>query len=122
MQLDKTTRAELSRLAAEMAGVARSGLALPGTLTQRHTRCGRAGCRCGGDPPQLHGPYWSWTRKVDNKTQTRYLSDEEADDYEVFFDNAKRLRALLVELEALGLSVIGDEPRPKKPSVGPQRR
>ncbi len=122
MQLDKATKAELSRLAKEMAGVARSGLALPGTLTQRHTRCGRAGCRCGGDPPQLHGPYWSWTRKVDNKTQTRYLSDEEADDYEAFFDNAKRLRGLLVELEALGLSVIGDDLRPKKPSAEPQRR
>ena len=122
MQLDKATRDELSRLAAEMSGVARSGLALPGTLTQRHTRCGRAGCRCGGDPPQLHGPYWSWTRKVDHKTQTRYLSDEEADDYETFFDNAKRLRALLIELEALSLSVIGDDPRPKKPGAGPQRR
>ena len=106
MRLDKETRAEVSRLATEMAGVARSGPALPGTLTQRHTRCGREGCRCGADPPQLHGPYWSWTRKVNNKTVTRYLSDQEVADYERFFDNAKRLRTLLAELEALGLSVI----------------
>ena len=97
MRLDKETRAEVSRLATEMAGVARSGPALPGTLTQRHTRCGREGCRCGADPPQLHGPYWSWTRKVNNKTVTRYLSDQEVADYERFFDNAKRLRTLLAE-------------------------
>ena len=117
MRLDKETKAEVSRLATEMAGVARSGPALPGTLTQRHTRCGRQGCRCGADPPQLHGPYWSWTRKVNNKTVTRYLSDEEVADYEAFFDNAKRLRALLGELENLGLSVIeGTTAESKEPS------
>ena len=117
MRLDKATKAEVSRLASEMAGVVRAGPALPGTLTSRHTRCGRAGCRCGADPPQLHGPYWSWTRKVDNKTVTRYLSDQEVEDYGEFFDNAKRLRALVAELEVLGLSVIPDDPRPKKPST-----
>ena len=106
VQLDKETKTEVARLGKEMAGVVRAGLALPGTLTLRHTRCGRAGCRCGADPPLLHGPYWSWTRKVNNKTQTRYLSDEEVDDYQAFFDNAKRLRALLAEIEALSLSVI----------------
>ena len=117
VRLDKETKAEVSRLASEMAGVVRSGPALPGTLTQRHTRCGRTGCRCGADPPQLHGPYWSWTRKVNNKTVTRYLSDEEVADYEAFFDNAKRLRALLGELENLGLSVIeGTTAESKEPS------
>jgi hypothetical protein len=122
VRLDKETRAELARLAKEMAGVTRAGLALPGTLTKRHTRCGRAGCRCGADPPQLHGPYWSWTRKVDNKTQTRYLSNDEVDDYEVFFDNAKRLRTLLAELETLSLSVLGDDPRTEKRTPRPQPR
>jgi hypothetical protein len=122
VRLDKETRAEVSRLATEMAGVARAGPALPGTLTQRHTRCGRAGCRCGADPPQLHGPYWSWTRKVDNKTVTRYLSDQEVDDYGEFFENAKRLRALVAELEALGLSVIPDDRHPNKPNTKPRPR
>jgi hypothetical protein len=113
VQLDKETRAEVARLAKEIAGVAQAGLALPGTLTERRTRCGRPGCRCGADPPLLHGPYWSWTRKVANKTQTRYLSDDEVRDYKAYFDNAKRLRALLAELESLSLSVIGDDPGPK---------
>jgi hypothetical protein len=116
VQLDKETKAEVARLAKEMAAVARRGLALPGTLTKRHTCCGRAGCRCGADPPQLHGPYWSWTRKINNKTQTRYLREDEVEDFESFFDNAKRLRALLAELEALSLSVIDrGSPEPKTP-------
>jgi hypothetical protein len=123
VRLDKETKGEVSRVATEMAGVARSGPALPGTLTQRLTRCGREGCRCGADPPQLHGPYWSWTRKVNNKTVTRYLSDQEVADYEAFFDNAKRLRALLAELENLGLSVIeGSTAESEKPSATPQSR
>jgi len=122
VRLDKETRAEVSRLASEIAGVARSGPALPGTLTLRQTRCGRAGCRCGADPPQLHGPYWSWTRKVDNKTLTRYLSDQEVDDYGEFFENAKRLRALVAELEALGLSVIPHDRHPKRPNTRPRPR
>ena len=106
MQLDRETKDEVARLGKEIAAVARSGLALPGTLTQRRTRCGRAGCRCTADPPMLHGPYWSWTRKVDAKTVTRYLSDAEVSDYQAFFENAKRLRVLIADLEALSLSVV----------------
>lgn len=110
MQLDKETKLEVARLAREFAVTARSGLALPGTLTRRLTRCSRPGCKCVGEPAVLHGPYWSWTRKINNKTVTRYLSDEEIDDYQSFFDNAKRLRALLSEIEALSLQVVESQP------------
>jgi hypothetical protein len=51
--------------------IAALGLPLPGSLVERSTRCGNTGCRCHSDPPQLHGPYLTWTRKVDNKTVTR---------------------------------------------------
>ena len=33
-----------------------AGFILPGTLTERMTRCGYTNC-CRADPPQLHGPY-----------------------------------------------------------------
>ncbi len=122
MQLDQATKTEVARLGKEIAAAARAGLALPGTLTHRHTRCGRSGCRCVADPPVLHGPYWSWTRKVDNKTVTRYLSDDEVGDYAAFFDNAKRLRALLAELEALSLTVVTDATDPKPRSTRVRRR
>ena len=111
VQLDAPTRSEAQRVAKEIARVARAGPLLPGTITRRHTRCGRDGCRCMADPPTLHGPYWSWTRKIDRKTVTRYLSDDEARVYEAWFDNAKRLRGLIDELEALGLRAVEGDPR-----------
>lgn len=105
---DATTRAEAKRLGQAIAAI---GFVLPGTLAQRSTRCGRAGCHCHADPPQLHGPYWLWTRKVRSKTVTRMLTDEQARDYQEWFDNAKTLRALTAELEALSLSVVQEDPR-----------
>jgi hypothetical protein len=44
-------RAQAARIAAELAGLASTGLALPGTLADRMTRCGYANCRCHADPP-----------------------------------------------------------------------
>jgi hypothetical protein len=87
------------------------GLVLPGSVTTRHARCGKANCRCHAEPPQLHGPYISWTRKVDNKTVTRVLSDEQLRDYQPWFDNARKLRALIAELETLSLQVVEDDNR-----------
>jgi len=106
--LDADSRAEAKRL---HQAIARIGFVLPGTLAQRQTRCGRAGCHCHADPPQLHGPYWLWTRKVASKTVTRMLTDEQVLDYQEWFDNAKTLRALTGELEALSLAIVEEDPR-----------
>ncbi len=38
------------------------------SVASRHTRCGKAGCRCQADPPRLHGPYRQWTAIIDGKT------------------------------------------------------
>lgn len=93
------------------AEIAALGWVLPGSLTERFTRCGNATCRCRGEPPQLHGPYPTWTRKVNNKTVTRTLTADQARRYQPWFDNARRLRVLLAELEALSLQAteITDE-------------
>ena len=66
-----------AKITAEIAAL---GLPLPGSLVQRRTRCGNTGCHCHchSDPPQLHGPYLIWTRKVDNKTVTRTLDATQA--------------------------------------------
>ena len=61
------------------AQIADLGLPLPGSLVERSTRCGNPRCRCHADPPRLHGPYLTWTRKVDNKTIARTLNPEQAD-------------------------------------------
>ncbi len=61
-------QAEATKIAAELAAIAATGMVLPGSITQRRTRCGRPNCGCHADPPRLHGPYWQWTRKVAAKT------------------------------------------------------
>jgi hypothetical protein len=78
---------------------AQAGFILPGTLTERMTRCGYPRCRCHADPPRLHGPYHRWTRKKDGKTVTRILSDDQLAGYQPWFDSQRRLRALIAELE-----------------------
>lgn len=98
-QAEERRRAEI---AAELAAI---GFCLPGTLTVRRTRCSSAGCRCRSDPPVLHGPYYSWTRKVAGKTVTRMLSPEQVERYGPWFEDARRLRALAAELEGLSLRI-----------------
>jgi Family of unknown function (DUF6788) len=98
-------RARATRIARELAALARTGFALPGTVADRMTRCGYPGCRCHADPPRLHGPYHQWTRKKDGKTATRILTDDQLADYQPWFDNHRRLRELITELEALSLAI-----------------
>ena len=104
MRIDPDKRAEARQIAAELAKIARSAKVLPGSIQQRKMRCGRAGCACHSDPPSLHGPYWQWTRKLAGKTVTRYLSAEQASDYERWVANDRRIRELVARLERLGIA------------------
>ena len=95
-------RATRDRIVADLGAL---GFALPGTVLERRVRCGNKGCRCRADPPQLHDPYYQWTRKVGGKTRTRLLSADQMARYATRFENAGRLRALASELEALSLEI-----------------
>jgi hypothetical protein len=88
------------------AQIAKLGPCLPGTLVERMTRCGSATCHCHGTGGQLHGPYPSWVRKVGTRTITRSLSPAQVERYRPLFDNAKRLRELVAELEALSARTV----------------
>ena len=89
-------------------------MVLPGSITQRCTRCGRRNCGCHADPPRLHGPYWQWTRKIAAKTICRWLSAEQHHDYQPWIDNDRKLRELLTRLEALGTAALEADPRRKR--------
>jgi hypothetical protein len=105
-------QARAAAIAAQIAeALAQAGFILPGTLTERMTRCGRANCRCHADPPRLHGPYHQWTRKKDGKTVTRILTDDQLADYQPWFDSQRRLRALTAQLEALSQEITDQDPR-----------
>ena len=105
-------QARAAAITAEItARLADLAYALPGTVADRLTRCGHPGCRCHADPPRLHGPYHQWTRKKDGKTATRILTDDQLADYQPWFDNQRRLRALITELETLSQEIADADPR-----------
>jgi hypothetical protein len=105
-------QARAQAIAAEITTrLADVSFALPGTVADRMTRCGYPGCRCHADPPQKHGPYHQWTRKKNGRTATRILTDDQLADYGPWFDNHKRLRQLITELEELSLAIAESDPR-----------
>ncbi len=77
------------------------GFIASGSLIERYTACGTAGCRCGADPPQLHGPYFQYSRKVAGKTVTARLTFEHAQRYREWIANRRKLDALIAEMEEI---------------------
>lgn len=105
-QPDAPNVAADQRHAALTAEIAELGLPVPGSLVERSTACGNTNCRCHADPPQLHGPYLTWTRKVAGKTVTRTLSPAQAEQLRPMLETGRRLREIISELEALGLGQL----------------
>ena len=117
MKVNARRQAKQAKLAAQLGEI---GFALPGSLTVKAYRCGKANCRCHGEPPQLHGPYAFWTRKVNNKTVTRMLGSEELANYRPMFDNARKIRDLVSQLHDLSLELVepaAASPTPKAPAA-----
>lgn len=100
--MNESPQSRLRELTAELAEI---DFVLPGTINVAMNRCGKPNCACKADPPRLHGPYVTWTRKVEGKTVTRRLSAEQLERYRPWFENRRRLRELTAELEALSLEV-----------------
>lgn len=109
--LTSDQRDELRSIATELASIARSGEVLAGTISERRTHCGKAGCKCMADPPQPHGPYYQWTRKVEKKTVGKWITSEQRSEYQRWIENQRRVRELVSRLEAIGESALGSDPR-----------
>jgi hypothetical protein len=82
-------------LVGELAAI---GFIRAGSLAPRYNYCGKANCRCHGDPPQPHGPYFQWTAKVDGKTVNRRLTAREAELYQEWIANDRQLRAIVDQM------------------------
>ena len=110
------TRKAIAEALAEIDGL------LPGSVVVRHMRCGKPGCVCKADPPVLHGPYIQWTRTLRGKTVTKYLSQEQLERYQPWFDNARRLKDLTTKLEIVSLQALETaETSTAKTTVPPRR-
>jgi len=91
-----------------LAEIARLGVVLPGSLVERSTRCQSPGCHCHGDPPRLHGPYPTWMHQDGDHQVTKTLSSQQAERLAPLLAADRRLRQLIKELEALGVSEVDD--------------
>ena len=72
-----------------------------GSLVRRFMPCGKAGCCCQASPPDLHGPYYQWTRKVRGKTATARLTREEARLFEEWISNGRQLDRIMAQMETV---------------------
>lgn len=84
--------------------IARLGPVISGTVSERYTRCGGPICRCRADPPILHGPYSTWTHRVDGRQVTKALTTEEVKAMRAAIAAHHRLQELTKELEALSIA------------------
>lgn len=72
-----------------------------GSLVRRFVPCGKAGCRCQASPPELHGPYYQWTRKVRGKTVTARVTPAQAKLLREWIANGRRLDRILRQMETV---------------------
>ncbi len=83
--------------------IANLGFVRRGSLIERFMPCGKAECCCQATPPQLHGPYYQWTRKVRGKTLTVRLSEKEARLFVEWIANGRQLDAIIDKMESVSL-------------------
>lgn len=87
------------------AKLAESGYLWNGTISRQMLTCGKKSCVCHRDESRRHGPYLYWTTKVGGKTVSRLLSPAEAELYEEWIENRRRLERLAREMLALSKKV-----------------
>src|SRR5215472_11150002 len=95
-ELPQPYASRLRDLVAELGAI---GLVSPGSVNCRYMTCGKPGCRCQADPPQLHGPYWQWSRSIAGRTVSRHLSEPQARLYQEWVANRRRLTSIISEIE-----------------------
>lgn len=94
-------QSHLEKLQQLTTQLSKIGFILPGTVYSRYMPCGKAGCRCQANPPQLHGPYWEWSRSLAGRTISRRLSQPQVRLYQEWIANRRRLSAIIAEMEDL---------------------
>jgi len=71
----------------------------PGSLVERHRKCGKPNCHCAKHGAQGHGPDWILTREVNGKTVTRAVPGGSAvQQTRAQIEEYKRFRELIREL------------------------
>lgn len=82
------------------------GFVVTGSVIKQYKACGNPNCQCHKDKSRLHGPYNIWTRKVNSKTVTRTLTDEQAELAQKFIDNMRKLEKMVEQMKDLSVQYI----------------
>ena len=82
------------------------GFITTGSLIKVYKTCGNPGCRCHKDRTKRHGPYNIWTRKVNSKTVTRTLTDEQAKLVQECIDNMRKIEKIIEQMKDTSVRYI----------------
>lgn len=100
------------------------GRAIPGSIQTAYLRCGKKNCRCQQDEKLRHGPYFLWYRRVNGKTATQSIAEENVHLFRTWIDNREKLEALVQKIVSLGAdyaAVFKTTPGKFKNSTTPMR-
>jgi len=82
------------------------GFITTGSLIKVYKTCGNPGCRCHKDSTKRHGPYNIWTRKVNSKTVTRTLTDDQAKLVQECIDNMRKIEKIIEQMKDTSVRYI----------------
>lgn len=77
-----------------------------GSIIKHYLPCGTKGCKCRRDPPELHGPYYDWTRKVKGKTVTVRLKKEEAEILMGWIENIRKMDRTMKRMVEISMEAV----------------
>lgn len=77
-------------------------ISIPGSIQITYLKCGKKNCRCHQTEDQRHGPYYLWYRRVDGKTTTQSIPEEDVQSYRMWIGNREKLEVLFQKIIALG--------------------
>lgn len=82
------------------------GISIPGSIQTVYLRCGKKNCRCHQvvDTEDLrHGPYYLWYRRINGKTATKSIAEEDLKSYQGWIENREKLESLVQKIISLGV-------------------
>jgi hypothetical protein len=82
--------------------IASLGTAIPGSIQTVYLRCGKKNCRCHQDEKLRHGPYYLWYRRINGKTATQSIAEEDVNLFRTWIDNRDKMEALVQKIVSLG--------------------
>src|SRR5487761_1495339 len=98
--------------------IAAIGPVLPGSITERLTRCQTEGCHCRADPQQLHGPYFAWTHRLGGRQVTMAITSEQAHALRPLIAADRRLHDLVHELETVEAALVAEGNPQRRSTAG----